>query len=212
MSFTSAPARGETGDRRTPDNWRDVYLAALARGVSYAGDFVAATALLLAFQQRGASGYLVAGLLLAAAVPMIVIAPIGGRLADRYDSRVLLTTVGLGQAACCAAMVFVSSPVALLGLVALLSGGLAISQPTFGALTPEMVSPAKLPKALAIGQTANSFGMVLAPALAGVLFGQFGLTIPLVIDALTYLAIALVGLRLRTRRNGPRPATAPATP
>src|SRR5688572_24925562 len=94
----------------TSDGWRDVWLASAARAVSVAGDFLAATSLVLALQGRGASGYTVSALLLAGAGPMIVMAPLGGRLADRFDSRTLLTLVGLVQAACCTAMAFVDHP------------------------------------------------------------------------------------------------------
>jgi len=75
------------------DNWRDVSLTAGARAISLGGDFLAATALVLAFQQRGDSGYGVAALLLASTVPIVVLGRLGGRLADRFDSRRLLTAV-----------------------------------------------------------------------------------------------------------------------
>ncbi|GIJ47323.1 hypothetical protein Val02_42090 [Virgisporangium aliadipatigenens] len=183
------------------DDWRDVWLSTGARGISVAGDFLAANALLLALQDRGADGYTISALMLAAVVPMIVFAPIGGRIADRFDSRVVLTSVGLAQAACCAAMAFVSSPVVLVALAALLSVGLAVTQPTFGALLPDMVDAANLPKAVALNQTASTVGILVGPALAGVLVGAVGLRVPLLIDAASYLAVVAAGLLIRTRRN-----------
>src|SRR5882724_4786651 len=73
MSFTSEPA----------SRWGDVYLATGARAVSVCGDFLAATALVLALQQRGAGSVAIAAILIAAAVPPVVLAPWTGRLADR---------------------------------------------------------------------------------------------------------------------------------
>src|SRR5204862_400468 len=70
------------------------------------------------------------------------------------------------------------------------------------ALVPDMVSRERLPKATAIGQTASSVGMLLAPALGGLLVGQFGLRVPLLIDAATYLAVTVAGVLIRTRRGG----------
>lgn len=131
----------------------------------------------------------------------MVLAPLTGRLVDRVDSRILLVSVGLAQAACCALMAFVNHPAALIGLVATLAAGLAVTQPTFGALLPEMAGRENLPRATAIGQTATAVGMLAGPALAGVLVGQYGLRVPLLLDAGTYLAIALAGLLVRTRRN-----------
>jgi MFS family permease len=189
MSFTS-------GSR-----WRDVYLASTARGISYTGEFLAATALLLTLQTKGYSGTAIAALLIASALPLVVFAPVAGRIVDRFDSRVILCSVGVVQAACCVLMASVSNPVVLIGLVALLATGLSVTSPTFSALLPDMVRIEDLPRATALGQTATSIGALAGPALAGVLVGQYGLRIPLLINAATYLAIAAVGLALRTRRN-----------
>jgi MFS family permease len=206
MSFTSASAPDTPGER-----WVDVYLSVTARAVSTCGDFLAATALVLALQARGAGGYAVAALLLAAAVPPVVLAPVTGRLADRVDSRVLLVGAGLGQAAICAALAFASQPALIIALSALLAAGLAVTQPTLAALQPLMVTRKNLPKAAALGQTANTLGGLAAPILAGILFGLFGARVPLLADAGSYLAIALLGLVLRTRRNA-RAAAVDAAP
>ena len=197
MSFTSDGSR-----------WGDVYLAAGARGVSACGDFLAATALALALQQAGAGGVAVSGLLLAAALPLAVLAPVTGRLADRVDSRKLLIVAGFAQAAVCVALAFAGHPVVVIALVALLAGGLAITQPTLAALLPAMVRREDLPKASGINQTAGLVGMLIAPALAGVLVGQFGVRVPLLLDAVTYLSLVVAGLLIRTRRT---PAAQPAT-
>jgi MFS family permease len=131
----------------------------------------------------------------------MLLAPLGGRLADRFDSRRLLTVVGLAQMVCCMAMAFTTDPAALVALAAVLSAGLAISQPTFAALIPSMVSRQALPKAMAIGQTANSIALIAGPALAGFLVGAFGLRVPLLLNALTYAAVVVAGLALRTTRG-----------
>ncbi|KOX14950.1 MFS transporter [Micromonospora sp. NRRL B-16802] len=196
MSFT-------TGESR----WSDVWLAATARGTTICGDFLAATALALALQNAGAGGLAVSGLLLAATLPLVVLAPLAGRLADRVDSRTLLVAVGLAQAAICTMLAVATHPVLVIGLVALLACGLAVTQPCLAALLPAMVRPGDLPRASAITQTAVSLGALGGPVLAGLLVGQFGTRVPLLVDAATYLALVVAGLLLRTRRGG-RPATA----
>src|SRR3954449_13541634 len=113
MSFTSDGSR-----------WSDVYLAAGARGVSACGDFLAATALALALQQAGAGGMAVSGLLLAAALPLAVLAPITGRIADRVHSRKLLIAAGAAQAVFCTALSFSGHLVLIIALVAVLASGL----------------------------------------------------------------------------------------
>ncbi|MGW3806554.1 MFS transporter [Micromonospora sp. NPDC005113] len=200
MAFTSDESR-----------WSDVWLAATARGTTICGDFLAATALALALQGAGAGGLAVSGLLLAATLPLVVLAPLAGRLADRVDSRTLLVTVGLAQAAICALLALVDQPVLVVGLVALLACGLAVTQPCLAALLPAMVRPGDLPRAGAISQTAVSLGALGGPVLAGLLVGQFGTRVPLLLDAATYLALVVAGLLLRTRRGGRR-TTAVVTP
>jgi MFS family permease len=190
MSFTS-------GSR-----WSDVYLAAAARGVSVCGDFLAATALALALQTAGAGGLAVSGLMLAATLPLVVLAPVTGRVADRFDSRALLVGAGLVQAGVCGALAFAEDPRMIIVLTGLLACGLAVTQPTLSALVPEMVRRDDLPRASAINQTAGTLGILVGPALAGLLVGQLGVRLPLLLDAASYLALVVAGLLLRTRRAG----------
>ena len=130
-----------------PDpGWGDVYLASGARAVSSCGDFLAATALVLELQQRGAGGFAVAAVLIAAAAPPVLLVRWTGRLADRADSRLLLVATGLAQAAVCVALAFVSGAAAIIALVAVLAAGLAVTQPCLSALLPSMVRPMTCPR------------------------------------------------------------------
>jgi MFS family permease len=85
-----------------------------------------------------------------------------------------------------------------------------VASPAFSALVPEMVSRDALPKATAINQTAGSVAMLLAPALGGILFGRFGLRVPLLIDAASCLAVTAVVLVIRIRRGAGREPAAGA--
>jgi MFS family permease len=204
MSFTSQQ------QRRAGSGWADVYLASGARAVSSCGDFLAATALVLALQQRGAGGFAVAAVLIAAAAPPVLLVRWTGRLADRADSRLLLVATGLAQAAVCVALAFVTGAAEVIALVAVLAAGLAVTQPCLSALLPAMVQADDLPRATALSQTAGSLGMMLAPALGGLLMGRFGLRVPLLADAGSYLAIAAAGRLIRTRRGSSLRLPSPA--
>ncbi|MET8063038.1 MFS transporter [Micromonospora sp. NPDC005313] len=199
MSFTTDESR-----------WPDVWFAATARGFSSCGNFLVTSALTLALQYAGAGGLAVSGLLLAATVPLVVLAPLTGRLADRVDSRVLLIVTGVGQGATCLALAYASAPALVIALVALLATGLAVSQPVISALVPVMVRPEDLPRAGALNQTAGTLGALAGPALAGLLVGQFGTRVPLLLGALTYLSLVAAGLLVRTRRGGRRAAAVTA--
>ncbi|MEV4344953.1 MFS transporter [Actinoplanes sp. NPDC049596] len=172
-----------------------------SRAVSVCGDFLAATTLALVLQEAGHGGLAISGLMLAAGLPPALLAPLSGRLADLGDSRVILSVTAAAQAVVCAALAFVASPVLIIALVALLACGLAFTQPVLSALLPDMVRREDLAKASGISQTAGQIGVLIGPALAGILVGQTGSRVPLLIDAATYLALVVAALAMRTRRR-----------
>jgi MFS family permease len=190
--------------------WRDVYILAGMRGLSFAGDIAAATAITLMLQAGGAGSYAVMALLLAATVPAVLLSPLTGKVADRFDSRKLIVTVATLQALVCLAMTQWTSPGVLIALSVLLSAGLAFTHPVFGGLPSAIVGKENVPRASSISQTTAMAGMVAAPGVAGFLTGHFGVTIPLVIDAVSFVAVALGGLAIRTRLNSRRGAAARA--
>ncbi|MDG4795298.1 MFS transporter [Micromonospora sp. WMMD1082] len=197
MSFTTGGSR-----------WLDVGLATSARGIATCGEYLAATTLTLSLQSSGAGGRAVAGVLLAATLPLVVLAPLTGRLADRVDSRTLLVGAGLAQSVLCLGLAYAGHPLLVVCLVALLASGLAVTQPVLSALVPSMVRAVDLPRATALNQTAGTLGILTGPALAGFLVGGFGTRVPLLVGAVGYLALVLAGLLLRTRRGGARRSVA----
>ncbi|MFD9723225.1 MFS transporter [Streptomyces sp. NPDC059072] len=190
--------------------WREVYVLAGMRGLSFAGDIAAETAIALQLQSHGAGSYAVMALLLAATVPPVLLSPLTGRFADRFDSRNLIVVVGSLQALICVAMTLWTSPVVLITLSVLLSSGLAFTHPVFGALPSAIVGKENVPRASSISQTTAMAGMVAAPGIAGVLIGRFGVSVPLLIDALSFAAVVAGGLLIKTRLHKGRGAAAPA--
>ncbi|WP_458244637.1 MFS transporter [Streptomyces sp. MAI_2237] len=188
--------------------WREVYILAGMRGLSFAGDIAAETAIALQLQAQGAGSYAVMALLLAATVPPVLLSPLTGRVADRFDSRTLIVGVGTLQALVCVAMTLWTSPAVLIALSVLLSAGLAFTHPVFGALPSAIVGKDNVPRASSISQTWAMAGMVAAPGIAGFLIGRFGVTVPLLIDALSFAAVVAGGLLIRTRLHKGRDAAA----
>lgn len=185
----------------TNPRWRDVFVAAIARAVDQGGTLLAAVTLQITLLQRGHGGLVIADLLLAAAVPPILLAAVAGRVTDRYDSRALLLIIGPLQALTALALAFATSTPAILALVAALSAGATITAPTFSALTPAMVGRDNLAKASGIIQTAGGVGMLAGPALGGLLVGAYGSHVPLLIDAVSFLVIPLAAILIKTRRG-----------
>ena len=181
---------------------RDLYLATVARAVSTIGNEVALIALLLRLHDAGGSGWGVAGLLAAGTVPLVVLAPVAGTLADRYDSRALIVAGSLAQAVLCAALAFADRPSVVLCLVAANAAGSAVVGPTFAALVPALVPRSRLAMATSLQEGGQLVAILAGPALGGLLTGATGgATVPLLLDAGTFGVLAVAGVVLRTRRK-----------
>jgi MFS family permease len=187
---------------------RDFRLIVGARAASYVGDEAAVIALTLMLAHNGP--WAVAGLLLAGFGPLIVMAPVAGLLADRMDSRTLLVGIGLLQAGLCLALAYTSALPIVVGLVALLSAGQAITGATWSALLPGVVGMENLARAIGISQAATNAAMIFAPALGGALAGAGGARLVLLINVATYLLLAAgAGLVRHRRRVVHEPGAAP---
>jgi MFS family permease len=180
---------------------RDLWLTVIARPVSLLGDEAALIALALRMHDAGGGPGAIAVLFVAGMLPLVACAPLAGRLVDRYDSRQLLLWSGLAQAALCVVLAGIHAVPLTLALVAVLGVGQAVNGATWQALLPAMVDADRLPAALGLSQSARTAAGIAAPALAGVLTGRYGATVPLLLDAATFLAVATAGLAVHTRRT-----------
>lgn len=172
-----------------------------ARLVSYAGDQIARTALLVAvFDRHG--GAAVGLLLLAATVPRLF-GPLLGALADRFDQRRVIVVCDLAQAVLYTAIALLSPSLpVLLGLVAAASVAATTFTPAGRSLLPELVVPERLGTANARLAVGVNIGFAAGPALGGVLLATVGLTPTLLLDVATFgvSAALVVGLPGPARR------------
>lgn len=182
--------------------WRDVWILAAAQILSGLGAAVVVTLLILNAQDTGGSGagIAVAAVVIAAAVPTVLLAPITGRLADRFDSRLLLIIAGAVQIGACLLIPVLPGITGRIGAMALLFAGTAISQPVRAALLPAMVTEEDLPRASAIGQTASVIGPMGGPPVAGFAY-LYGVDPTIRWAALGFVSTIVLGLVLRTRRS-----------
>lgn len=177
----------------------------LAKSVSWLGDAVALVALTLRLQPHGAA--VVATLLIANALPIVALAGVAGRLVDRIDSRTLLVTSSLVQATACGALVGQSGLVAVMALVAVLGAGQVVNGAGWQALLATVAGVERLPRAVGLAQAAQSVAGIAAPALAGLLTGWYSARVPLAVDVVAYLVVAVIaGCVVVTRRRVARPA------
>ncbi|MCX5402048.1 MFS transporter [Streptomyces sp. NBC_00102] len=131
--------------------------------------------------------------------PLLLLTLYGGRLADRYDKRMLLTVSNLASGACALALavLVLSGTVRLwhIFLFALCLGTVnSVEVPTRMAFVGEMVGPGLLPNASALSAAYFNIARVLGPALAGLAIAAWGPGPVMALNAASYLA-TVVGLR-----------------
>ncbi|MBV8065245.1 MAG: MFS transporter [Actinobacteria bacterium] len=145
-------------------------------------------------------------------VPLVVFTILGGALADTRDRRAILWGSTIGIAAVTAAFVVVSaSGNATVALVFVL-GFLAWSSFSLGAgairsITPRLVPLDQLPAAAALNGLYNNLGLVLGPAIAGVLISEIGFagTYGVSLGGIVLSLVSVLGLpRIPPDANAPR--------
>ena len=108
-------------------------------------------------------------------VPLFALTPVSGWAADRYDRRHIARAVILLEMLC-AVILFLATwtgqitlPI-LFGIAALLGVARAFAGPALGALAPNLVPRALLPRAIALSSTAWQSGAIAGPAIGGFLY------------------------------------------
>jgi MFS family permease len=150
------------------------------------------------------------------ALPTLVLGMWGGALADRLPSRPVVIVSQLAHAALAAALAaiaFAGTESVLPIYAVALAGGVvsALGGPALGRFGAEVVPPADLPNAMALGSIINSGGRILGMSLAGILLpftGQGGLFL---VNALTFFAV-IAGVALMRSAEFHRLAAAERQP
>ncbi|HEY3902445.1 MAG TPA: MFS transporter [Streptosporangiaceae bacterium] len=176
-------------------------LAALA--VSQVGDWLYNVALVALVVDRTGS-MLWAGLTTAARiVPIVVLGPVGGVIADRFDRRRVLIgsdLLRLGFMLVLALFTVAHLPVELAPVIAAAATAAAAPYlPCVSASTPQMVSDADLPAANAARSALTALGIIVGPALGGVLLLLGSPALAFAANGITFGLSALAVLSIRDR-------------
>src|SRR5205823_5609380 len=135
-------------------------------------------------------------------LPVLILSPFAGVLADRRD-RVWIIRItqlaGCAQASLLAVLVATDAITIelLFGLVMLLGIASGISQPARLALIPTLVDRASLPSALAINSVLFNLARFIGPAVAGVLIAEVGIASAFAANAVSYIAFQISLAKLR---------------
>jgi MFS family permease len=181
---------------------RDRRLLAGAVGLSALGDFLGFIPLALVVQERTGSGIAVAGLFIALWTPSVILGGPAGLLADRVESRRLLRDVSLAQAAIAAVLALAFDDLAAtLALTAMIGAGVAVAQPAEFALAPAVAGPDGVATVNSRIEAARYLGYALGPVLGGLLAAAGSTRIALLVNAASFLAVAIAAQALRARRE-----------
>jgi MFS family permease len=165
----------------------------------------------LLVEEPGAEA-LVAMVQVAAMLPALVLALPAGALADILDRRRLLVGVQLFQACVAIALTVLTvtgrmTPALLLTFTFLLGCGIALTLPASQALVQEIVPRAQVRSAAALGGVAVNGARAVGPALAGLIIAQVGPGVVFGFNAVGFVVLGVVLLRLR--RGAPQVEAAP---
>lgn len=144
------------------------------------------------------------GLVAAAAfVPIGVLSPVGGAIADRIDRKLLLVGTTVGETACAAllAVLVGTGHATPLGVTALVFAGgcmTALGFPAYQAILPDLVDRDDLLGASSLSMAQFNLGRVVGPALAGAVLVLGSYTWAFALNAASYGAVvaALLFVRL----------------
>ncbi|MFN7926134.1 MAG: MFS transporter [Bryobacteraceae bacterium] len=149
------------------------------------------------------SSVLVGMLGVAEFLPMLLVAFIGGPLADRFDRRRLLIFTDSVMALCLAGLcgnAMLPHPYVwpLFAAASALAALNAIHRPAIEAMTPQLVDPAKMTAVAALGSIRGTIAHIAGPGVAGWLAVQYGAALVFGLDAASFGASLAALIAMRT--------------
>ena len=154
----------------------------------------------LAYSLTG-SPVFVGVMVLAQLGPLLLFSTLGGMLADGVDRKKLLIFLTIEQGVMSSLLGFVAftdhpSKVLLVGIVALIGIGNALYAPVFSALLPVLVPRKDIGGAISLNSVQMNGSRVVGPAIGSLLYASVGAGWVFQVNALSYLAVILVLVRL----------------
>ena len=193
---------------RAPLRHRSYRVLLAGSTVSESGDWLYNVALAVYVFDRTHSAGWVAAATVFRLVPYVILAPIGGVVADRFDRRVVMIWSDVLRAASMGALAAVAAadgPVVLVTLLAFATTAFGTAyQPAMMAVTPDVVGEDDLAAANALNTLVANLTIVVGPAVGAALLAVTSPVFAFTVNALTFLVPAVlftVALRLRTSHD-----------
>ena len=134
--------------------------------------------------------------------PLLLMALLGGALADHFDRRRLISSVESAMAFCCAVLVWNGSRstphVSLLWIMAATLAGLgALHRPAMEALMQQVLPVNQMTAASALNSVRGTFAFTIGPGVAGVIAASGGVAAAFTVDCVSYLVSIATILMMR---------------
>lgn len=170
---------------------RDYRLLFFGQLISFFGSMMTFIVVPWQMYQLTGSSAMVGYIYLAEFIPMVILAFVGGALADYFDKRQLLRLTEFGQGATSALLLANSllpqPQVWLLFLCVAIHAGLAaIQRPAFESFIQKVIPPELMSAVMALNSIRWSLGAIISPALAGVIAVTLGPSVAYAIDLVTF--------------------------
>lgn len=134
-------------------------------------------------------------------LPYVLLSIPAGIISDRFDRRLVLLVSDLARAACMvvlAILVSIGAPILPIAIVTIVAACFSpFFYPAFGALLPSLVRDEReFGPANSAWATLDNLAWIVGPAIAGMILLAAGIQMAFVLNALTFLTIAVILLTL----------------
>lgn len=193
---------------------RDFRLYVAGQVISVTGTWVQSLALSWLVYRLTHSTLLMGTVGFSAQIPVLLLGPVGGLVADRFPRRrivILMQSLMMAQASVLAVLTYTGAiQVWMIVALALVMGTLnAFEIPARQALYVHMVGKDDLANAIALNSMTFNAARVVGPSLGGLFVAAFGEALCFLINAVSYLAVVGCFLVMRTPEPG---RSAPPSP
>ena len=175
---------------------KDFVLVATGQIISIFGNQILRYALPLYLLTQTSSAALFGTISAAAFIPMLVIYPVGGIIADRLNKRNIMVLLDFSTSALILLFSLLAGKIAIVPLIGItlivLYGIQGVYQPAVKASVPVLVDTEHIMQANSVVDVINSIASMAGPVIGGILFSVFGLRPILYISVICFFASAVM--------------------
>ena len=190
---------------------KDFALLMIAKIVSLLGTQMQDFALSLYVLKTTGSATKFASVLAVSIIPQLVIGPFAGVFIDWLDRKKIIIYLDTIDGALIAYFAFMFSAKGSLSLSSIYVLVIAISiisvmyQPAIGTVIPTIMKKDELADANAINSLIMNVGNILSPIIGGALYGLFGLSIILILNAASFIIASVVEIFINIEKTNKMP-------